>query len=78
MAWGKIDEEIYTMTLDALQSNIDKITLELSKYSQDLSNLESRVNDILIMCCHLGNTWKNADFLTAQKLQNLIFPKGIY
>ena len=75
---GEIDEEIYTMTIESLQSYIDKITLELSKYSKDLSNLEHRVNDILIMCCHLGNTWKNADLLTAQKLQNLIFPKGIY
>ena len=75
---GEIDDEIYTMTIEALQSDIDKITLELSKYSKDLSNLENRVNDILIMCCHLGSTWKNADLLTAQKLQNLIFPKGIY
>ena len=75
---GEIDDEIYTMTTEALQSDIDKITFELSKYSKDLSNLENRVNDILIMCCHLGSTWKNADLLTAQKLQNLIFPKGIY
>ena len=75
---GEIDEEIYTMTIEALQSEIDKITLELSKYSKDLSNLENRVNDILIMCCHLGHLWRKADLLTAQKLQNLLFPKGIF
>ena len=51
---------------------------ELSKYDKDLSNLENRINDVLLMCCHLGSMWKQADILTAQKLQNLLFPNGIY
>lgn len=66
------------MTVEALQKDIDQITLELSKYDKDLSNLENRISDVLVMCCHLGNMWKQADLLTAQKLQNLLFPDGIY
>lgn len=75
---GDIDEEIYIMTVEVLQKDIDQITLELSKYDKDISNLENRINDVLLMCCHLGNMWKQADILTAQKLQNLLFPNGIY
>lgn len=75
---GDIDDEIYTMTVEALQKDLDQITLELSKYDKDLSNLENRINDVLLMCCHLGSMWKQADILTAQKLQNLLFPNGIY
>lgn len=74
---GDIDDEIYTMTIEALQKDLGQITLELSKYDKDLSNFENRINDILVMCCHLGNLWKNADLVTAQKLQNLLFPHGI-
>lgn len=75
---GDIDDEIYSMTIEALQKDIDRITLELSKYDKDLSNQENRINDVLVMCCHLGSMWRQADLLTAQKLQNLLFPKGIY
>ena len=75
---GDIDDEIYSMTIEALQKDIDRITLELSKYDKDLSNQENRINDVLVMCCHLGSMWRQADILTAQKLQNLLFPNGIY
>ena len=74
---GDIDDEIYTMTVEALQKDLGQITLELSKYDKDLSNHENRINDILVMCCHLGGLWRNADLTTAQKLQNLLFPQGI-
>ncbi len=55
-----------------------KEELELSKYYNELSNLENKISDVLLMCCHLGTMWKQADLLTAQKLQNLLFPDGIY
>ena len=75
---GEIDNEIYSMTVEALQSEINEIMLELEKYNKDLSNLENRVNDALIMCCHLGRTWSEADLEAAQKLQNLLYPNGIF
>lgn len=75
---GDIDEEIYMMTVEVLQKDIDQITLELSKYDKDLSNLENRISDVLVICCHLGRMWEQADLLTAQKIQNLLFPNGIY
>ena len=75
---GEIDDEIYSMTVETLQSEIGEIVLELEKYNKDLSNLENRVNDALIMCCHLGRTWREADLEAAQKLQNLLYPNGIF
>ena len=74
---GEIDDDVYSTTIEVLQSDLDRIILELSKYDKDLSNLDKRINDVLVMCCHLGNLWKNADLQTAQKLQNLLFPQGI-
>lgn len=55
-----------------------KNKLELSKYDNDLSNLDNKINDVLLMCCHLGTMWKRAGLLTVLKLQNLLFPDGIY
>lgn len=75
---GDIEEDVYKLTVETLQQDINRITLELSKYDKDLSNLENRINDVLVMCCHLGGMWKQADIVTAQKLQNMLFPKGIY
>ena len=75
---GDIDDEIYSVTVEALQSDLDEIAIELQKYNKDLSNLENRVNDVLIMCCHLGRTWRKADLESAQKLQNLLYPNGIF
>lgn len=30
------------------------------------------------MSCKLGTLWQNGDFESRQKLQNLVFPSGIY
>ena len=75
---GEIDDEIYSMTVEALQSDLDKIAIELEKYNKDLSNLESRVNDVFIICCQLGSLWRNSNLEAAQKLQNLLYPNGIF
>ena len=75
---GEIDDEIYSMTVEALQSDLGNIAIELEKYDKDLSNLETRVNDVLVMCCHLGRMWREAGLESAQKLQNLLYPDGIF
>lgn len=46
-----------------------KEELELSKYDNELSNLENKISDVMLMCCHLETMWKQADLLTAHKLQ---------
>lgn len=74
---GDIYEDIYAMTVETLQEDIDRITLELSKYGKDLSNLDKRINEVVVMCCHLASMWRDTDLVSAQKIQNLLFPDGI-
>ena len=74
---GKIDEDIYETTVAVLQSEIDEITLELSKYDSEVSNLDKSIGNILVMCCHLDTMWRESSIEAKQKLQNLLFPEGI-
>ena len=75
---GKIPEDVYTDTIDSLNSDLDDITLELQDCSRDLSNLEPEVGNIVTMCCKLGELWGNGDFYFRQKLQKLVYPEGIF
>ena len=75
---GEIDQEVYAMTIEALQSEIGIIIVELEKYNDDLSNLEQQVDKIFAMLCKLGEMWRESDLETAQKLQNLLFSDGIF
>ena len=37
-----------------------------------------RIDEIFVMCCNLVSLWKNSTLETSQKLQNLLFPEGIF
>lgn len=67
---GKIPEDVYTDTIDSLNSDLDDITLELQDCSQDLSNLEPEVGDIVTMCCKLGDLWGDGDFYFRKNFKN--------
>lgn len=75
---GKIPEDVYTDTIDSLNSDLDDITLELQDCSRDLSNLDSKVGEIVAICCKLGELWGGGDFYFRQKLQKLVYPDGIF
>lgn len=75
---GKISEDVYTATIESLNYDLANVTLELQDCSRDLSNLESKVGDIVTMCCKLGELWGDGDFYFRQKLQKLVYPEGIF
>ena len=75
---GEIDEEIYEMTNKDLQEKLDNIERGLAECRRELSNLDKEVDKILSMCCRLDSLWKNSSLETAQKLQNLLFPNGVF
>lgn len=77
-ATDMIDEETFEITMAKLQDDLQGIDLQLSECNQDLSNLETRIDEIFVMCCNLVNLWKNGTLETSQKLQNLLFPNGIF
>ena len=43
----------------------------------DLSNLTKQVDGVVAICCKLGELWRASDVDLCQKIQNLLFPKGI-
>ena len=74
---GEIDEEIYEAAIENLQEKKNAILVELEMVKGDLSNLAKQVDDVVAICCKLGSLWRNSDADLCQKIQNLLFPKGI-
>lgn len=74
---GEIDEEIYEVAIENLQEKKNAILVELEKVKGDLSNLTKQVDGVVAICCKLGELWRASDVDLCQKIQNLLFPKGI-
>ena len=77
LALGKIEKDIYDELAADIEERIVEIDEELQKYSENLSNLEKRVSDIVLMCSSISTLWKEKDLETRQRIQNLVFPKKI-
>ena len=75
---GKIDDDIFSVAIQELEDRKGKILLELEKCRNTLSNTESEVSEIVATCCKLGSLWLDADLETKVKLQNLVFPCGVF
>ncbi len=75
---GKIDDDVYTVTMRTLNSDLSDVERELLNCSQDLSNLAEFVDDVIETCCKLGTLWRDGDFGFRQKLQILVYPDGIF
>ncbi|CCY34927.1 putative uncharacterized protein [Alistipes sp. CAG:831] len=78
VATGQIDSEIFSVAIQELEERRGKILLELEKCKNNLSNSGSEVDEIVAICCKLSNLWQGADLETRVKLQNLLFPNGIF
>ena len=74
---GDIDEEIYAITVEDLQQKLEKVEVEIAKVKRNLSNLYSRIDDIVTTCCKLGGLWHNSELELKERIQNLLFPNGI-
>ena len=76
-ATDKLDGEAYTIASTELKRKKAEIEAELEKYSLDLSNLDSKINAVLVTCSKLGDLWSNGDLEIKRKVQELVFPNGI-
>ena len=74
---GDIDDEIYAITVEDLQQKLEKVEVEIAKVKRNLSNLYSRIDDIVATCCKLGGLWRNSELELKERIQNLLFPNGI-
>ena len=74
---GKIPTESYETTIDSLKEEKAGIESELGKAQENLSNLEQFIDKSIQLSCNLDSLWKTSSFQIQQKLQNLLFPKGV-
>ena len=77
-ATGKIDEDIYEVAIREMQNRKDVLTLELEKCNDNLSNLEAQIPVVISTACKLGTLWHDGNLETKRKIQNLVYPNGIY
>ena len=78
--WGRgiITENVYKTTCRVLNKDLAEIERGLADADKNLSNLQNFIDEAIAMSCKLGTLWENGDFASRQKLQNLLFPSGIY
>ena len=75
---GDIDEDIYTTTVEVIQEKLAKIEVEMAKVKRNLSILTSTVDEVVTTSCKLGSLWSESELELCQKIQNLLFPSGIF
>ena len=75
---GEINSEIYTATMSELNSRLAEIRRDLEDAGKNLSNMMNYINQTIEISCKLGSLWRDSDFSNRQKIQNLVYPGGIY
>ena len=74
---GEISKDVYEVTISTLEDKLSEIKVQLGSLSEDLSNQMKYIDKVIVMCCELGDLWKNGDFRLRQNLQSLVFPDGV-
>ena len=76
-ATGKLDDDAYNVTIDELKRRKANIEKDLEQYNLNLSNLDDKINAVIVTCSKLGSLWEQGDVDTKKKIQELVFPNGI-
>lgn len=74
---GDINTEVYNATIEALKDKRESIEVELEKAKENLSNLDRFTEEVLTTSSKLKTWWSNGTFQTRQKIQDLVFSKGV-
>ena len=77
-ACGKIDEDTYSVAIQEYSNRKDVLMLELDKWQMNLSNQSAKIPVVIATASKIGTLWKTADLETKKKIQNLVFPEGIF
>lgn len=75
---GEISDEVYKTTVDVLRGRLAEIESSLAQESENLSNRAKFIDRVISTCSKLGILWSNANFRDRQKIQNLVYPDGIF
>jgi DNA invertase Pin-like site-specific DNA recombinase len=75
---GEIDKDIYETVLKEFEPQKRSLTQKLEIAQMELSNFVPFVDYAISMSCKLGELWKECDMTKREKLQNLVFPQGVF
>jgi site-specific DNA recombinase len=73
----EIDKNLYHKFNDRYAEEKAELSKQLEKASQKVSNLEGCISKAVDFASNMPSRWREADYLTKQQLQYLIFPEGI-
>lgn len=77
-AIGEVSKEDYAEVMKDFNDTRDEIQLHLEKVGISLSNFERSIPMIIASASDLRGLWKNGDYETKRKIENLIYPNGIF
>ena len=77
-ASGKIDDDTFQTAIQEYGNRRDVIVLELEKWQTDLSNLMDKLPDTICFAARIGSTWGSANLDVKRRIQNLVFPEGVF
>lgn len=75
---GEISDEVYQTTIDELRTKLAEVETGLAQEAENLSNRSKFIDQVLATVSKLGDFWTNGNFRDRQKIQNLVYPEGIY
>ena len=73
----KISQEIYDRTLERYMGEKRAIQEKLPQLDGQLSNLDQDIKGCVQLSKNVYETWEKADLVKKQKIQNLMFPRGL-
>lgn len=76
-ALGEIQQDVYEIGVQELQSRKDVLTLEYEKWNEKLSNSEGFISKVIATASNIRDLWKEGSLETKRKIQKLVFPDGI-
>jgi site-specific DNA recombinase len=75
---GEIDKELYLKFVAKFKSEKQELDKQLQKQDITVSNLSEYINLSLNIASKLPSAWLSSNYAHKQKLQNLVFPEGIF
>ena len=74
----KITKVIHDAVVKEFEPQKQSLEQKLAIAQVELSNYSPYVEYAISMSCKLGSLWKDCDMIKKEKLQNLVFPQGIF
>ena len=75
---GEIEKDIYDAVYNEFAPQLSDLKQKLEIAEINLSNYEPYIDYALQISCKLDSLWKEFDIVRKEKLQNLVFPEGVF